>query len=124
VVRPCQVVSNISLVVFLALLLGLNVGKLLGMFGSGALLAIIVLTLVGAGAGYVLGGPERDARHVLALGTSQRNIAACLIIANANFAHRPQVLVFLAAASLIGTLMMMPVAVRWARHPAVKGACI
>jgi bile acid:Na+ symporter, BASS family len=115
--RPLTVVSNISLLVLLALLLGLNIDKVLRMFGSGSILAIVVLTVVAAATGFLLGGPNRDTRHVLALGTSQRNIAACFIIANANFGDRPHVLVLLAAASVIGMLLIVPLAVLFARRP-------
>jgi predicted Na+-dependent transporter len=121
------VVSNISLVLLLVLMLGLNVGNVLDMFGSGAILAMVMLTAAAGAAGYLLGGPQRETRYVMAFGTGQRNIAATFIIANGNFADRPQVLVFLAAASVISMLLVLPVAAmlgkRGTRQPVVgRGA--
>jgi hypothetical protein len=43
-------------------------------------------------------------------------MAACFIIANANFGDRPGVLVLLAAASVIGTVLVLPVAVAFAKR--------
>jgi BASS family bile acid:Na+ symporter len=66
-------VANISLVLLLVLVLGLNIDKVLHLIGSGALLAVLLLAVVGAGSGYLLGGPGQGTRRVLALGTGQRN---------------------------------------------------
>jgi BASS family bile acid:Na+ symporter len=110
------VVSNASLALLLVVLIGLNVSNVLAMFGSGAILAITIFTALATAIGYVLGGPRRDGRRVLGLGTGQRNVAACFIIANANFADRPQVLVLLAAASVISVLLVMPVVALFARQ--------
>ena len=115
-------VSNISLVLLMVLLLGLNVGKVLAMFGSGAILAIVGLTVAATAAGYMLGGPHRETRRVLAFGTGQRNVAATFIIANANFADRPQVLVLLAAASVISLLLVMPIAVMFGKQADVAAS--
>jgi BASS family bile acid:Na+ symporter len=103
-------VSNISLALLLVLMLGLNISKVVGLFGSGAILAIALVFLVAMVAGYLLGGPGKDTREVLALGTGQRNMAAAFTIANSNFADKPDVLVLLAAAGLVGMILVMPVA--------------
>ena len=103
-------ISNISLALLVVLMLGLNIGKVLGLFGSGAILAILLLLAIAVAAGYFLGGPGDDTRQVLALGTGQRNLAAGFAIATSNFASQPDVLVFLAAAGLVGMIVVMPVA--------------
>jgi bile acid:Na+ symporter, BASS family len=81
-----------------------------GLFGSGAILATALLLIVALGAGYVLGGPDPANRRVLALGTAQRNLAAAFVIGTSNFADQPDVLVLLAAAGLVAMIVVMPLA--------------
>ena len=62
-------ISNISLALLLVLMLGVNIGNVLGLLGTGAVIGIVLLVVVALGAGYLLGGPGNDTRRVLALGT-------------------------------------------------------
>src|SRR5262245_55483313 len=78
-------VTNISLIVLTVLLLGLNARALVGTVGSGASAASALFVALCLAAGYLLGGPDRDTRRVLALGTAQRNIAAALVTATNSF---------------------------------------
>ena len=89
---------------------------MLGLFGSGAILATLILLLIALAGGYLLGGPGQDTRRVLALGTGQRNMAAGFAIATSNFADQPDVLVFLAAAGLVGMVVVMPVAAEFGKR--------
>ena len=109
--------SSLSLILLLVLLLGLNIGHVIGLIGSGGLLAVLLLSGVGAAAGYLLGGPGSDTRRVLSLGTGQRNLAAALIVATGNFAAIPDVLILLAAAGLVQMVLMMPLAGEFGKHP-------
>jgi predicted Na+-dependent transporter len=116
--EPAAQVSNLSLVLLLVLMLGLNIENVIGLFGSGALLATLLMVAVAIGSGYVLGGPGSDTRQVLALGTGQRNLAATFLIAGSNFADQPDVLVFLAGAGLIGIAIVMPLAAELGKRAA------
>jgi BASS family bile acid:Na+ symporter len=109
-------ISNISMALLLVLMLGLNIGKVLGLFGSGAILAVLILLIIAVVAGYFLGGPGMDTKRVLALGTGQRNMAAGFAIASSNFADRPDVLVFLAAAGLVAMVVVMPIAAEFGKQ--------
>jgi BASS family bile acid:Na+ symporter len=109
-------ISNISMALLLVLMLGLNLGKVLGMFGSGAILAVAILLAVALAGGYLLGGPGADTKQVLALGTGQRNMAAGFAIAASNFAAQPDVGVFLAAAGLVAMVVVMPVAAEFGKR--------
>jgi predicted Na+-dependent transporter len=109
-------ISNLSLVLLLVLMLGLNIENVIGLFGSGALLATLILVAVAIGSGYLLGGPGRDTRQVLAIGTGQRNLAATFLIAGSNFSDQPDVLVFLAGAGLIGMALVMPLAAEFGKR--------
>jgi predicted Na+-dependent transporter len=120
--KPAAQVSNLSLVLLLVLMLGLNIENVIGLFGSGALIATIVMVGVAIGSGYLLGGPGSDTRQVLALGTGQRNLAATFLIAGSNFADQPDVLVFLAGAGLIGMAIVMPLAAEFGKRGGATGA--
>jgi BASS family bile acid:Na+ symporter len=112
-------ISNISMALLIVLMLGLNIGKVLGLFGSGAILAVLLLLVIAVVGGYFLGGPGTDTKRVMALGAGQRNMAAGFAIASSNFADRPDVLVFLAAAGLVAMIVVMPVAAEFGKHSKV-----
>jgi BASS family bile acid:Na+ symporter len=114
--------SNVSLALLLVLMLGLNISKVLGLIGSGALLATLLLIAIALGAGYLLGGPGVDTKQVLALGTGQRNMAAGFAIATSSFAAQPDVLVFLAAAGLVAMIIVMPLAAELGRYSKAERA--
>ncbi|MEN3267330.1 MAG: bile acid:Na+ symporter, family, partial [Pseudonocardia sp.] len=73
----------------------------------------IALSLIG---GYLLGGPGADTKQVLALGTGQRNLSAAFIIATGSFADRPNVLVYVAAAGLVGMFVLFPTAAEFGKR--------
>src|SRR4029077_8880540 len=59
--------------------------SVLSVFGTFGVLAAVVYTVVCAGIGWLLGGPAKSTRGVLALGTAQRNAAAAFVVAGQNF---------------------------------------
>ena len=103
-------IANVSLTLLLVLMLGGNLGNVVGLIGSGSILAVIVLLTVAMAAGYLLGGPDKRTKRTLAMASGQRNMAAAFVIATSSFADRPSVVVFLAAAGLIAMILMMPIA--------------
>ena len=103
-------ISTISLALLLVLMLGLNVKNVLALFGTGAIIATILFIAFSLLAGYLLGGPGADTKRVLSLGTGQRNLSAAFIIATGSFADWPNVLIFVAAAGLVGMLILFPTA--------------
>ncbi len=105
-------VSNISMVLTVVLLVGLNFRAILGTFGSGAVAVAMVFVALATVAGFALGGPTADTRSVLALGTGQRNVAAALLVATRNFSDEPGVVVMLLVSTLAGLLVLLP-AGRW-----------
>ena len=108
--KPLAQISNVSLVLLMVLMLGLNIENVIGLFGSGALLAVLILTVVAAGTGYFLGGPSKDTRSVTALGIALPNMAASFLVASGSFSDQPDVLVFLAGAGLIVMVIVFPLA--------------
>ena len=106
--------SNLGMVVAVALLIGLNFDAMIGTLGSGALATGILFVTMSLVVGYALGGPERMTRSVLGLGTAQRNVAAALLIATQSFAD-PKVAVMLLLTTL-GGLVVLVGAARWFAH--------
>ena len=56
-------------------------------------------------------GPAADTRRVLGLGTSQRNIAAALVVSRQSF-DDPNVVVMVVVVAIVGLLILMPLS-RW-----------
>ncbi|MEH6355164.1 MAG: bile acid:sodium symporter [Marinobacter sp.] len=100
--------SNITLILVTALLLFINFGHVVGLIGTFGILAMLLLFTSGFGVGYLFGGPDRDKRIVLAMGTPLRNIPAPLLIATQNF-DDPNVAVMVVVASVL-LVAMLPVA--------------
>ena len=101
-------VSSLSLVVLMIAITGANLRNVLSVFGTGGIIAGLLLIALGFGAGWLLGGPGRDTRSVLALGTAQRNIAAALVVAS-GFAD-PKVVVMVVVVAIVGLFVLMPTA--------------
>ena len=121
-VRPgVERVSTVSMAVALLLLVGLNAGPMLGTFGSGAALTAVAFVALVTAAGYALGGPARETRSVLGVGTGQRNVAAALVVATQNFAD-PGVVVMLLVSTLAGLVPLLTAARLWARPSASPAA--
>jgi BASS family bile acid:Na+ symporter len=102
-------VSTLSLVLLIALLLATNIQNIVALFGTRGILASILFLVAAFGTGWLLGGPSPDTRGVLALGTSQRNIAAALVVGGQNFSD-PRVVVMVAVVAIVGLLVLMPLA--------------
>ena len=100
-------VSTLSLIIMIVLMLVTNIRNIIDLFGTRGVLASIVFLLVGFGLGWLLGGPARDTRSVLALGTAQRNIAAALVVGGQNF-EEPRVVVMVVVVAIVGLVVLMP----------------
>ena len=109
-------IANISLALLLVLMLVVNFRNVLALFGTGAILATLLFIAISVVGGYFLGGPATDTKRVVALGTGQRNLAAAFIIATANFAEQPNVLVYLAATGLLLMVALMPTAAEFGKR--------
>src|SRR6478609_8829969 len=68
-------ISNVSLILFILLIVAVNIDKALDVFGTRGILASLLFIGLACATGWLLGGPGNETRRVLALGTGQRNIA-------------------------------------------------
>jgi BASS family bile acid:Na+ symporter len=105
-------VSNVSMLLAVGLLIGLNFEAMIGTFGTGAVAVGIAFVSLTIAVGYGLGGPAPGTRSVLAVGTGQRNVAAALLIATQNFPDEPGVVVMLLVTTIAG-LIPLVFAARW-----------
>ncbi len=99
-------ISSLSLALLFILLLVVNFTSVLAVLGTGGILAGLLFLVAGLGTGWVLGGPARGTRQVLALGTAQRNIAAALVVAGQAFSD-PNVVVMVVVVAIIGLVVLM-----------------
>ena len=106
---PLNKISTLSLVLLIVLLLVTNIQNVISLFGTRGILASILFLFVGAGMGWLLGGPGFGTKSVLSLATAQRNIAAALVVAGKEF-DDPKVLVMIVVVAVVGLLILMPLA--------------
>jgi len=102
-------VSSLSLILLFILLVVVNFTSVLGVLGTGGILAGLLILAAGLGTGWALGGPARSTREVLALGTAQRNIAAALVVAGQSFSD-PNVVVMVVVVAIVGLVVLMTTA--------------
>jgi len=100
--------TNLALLLLTVSLVILNTKNLLAMIGL-PVIAILLFLIVAMVIGYLLGGPGRDTKVVLALGTGQRNISAAILVATQNF-EDPDVTLMLVAVAIFGLFIMLPYA--------------
>ena len=114
---PLDRISNLSLILVIALLTVVNFRSVLDVFGTRGILAGLLFIALAYGVGWLLGGPDADTRVVLGLGTAQRNIAAALVVGSQSFSD-PRVVVMVVVVAIVGLLILMPMSRLLARSPA------
>jgi len=100
--------SNLSLLILLVLMVVLNFSNVVGLLGSGGLLASLILIVLTTVGGYLLGRLGKADSWVQALGAGQRNIAAAMVVATMNFGNDEVVMVVVY--SLIILVVLIPLA--------------
>jgi len=100
-------ISNVSLILLVVLITAANIDKVLQVFGTFGILAGLLFVVLGAGIGWLFGGPDIDTKRVVALGTAQRNIAAALVVASQSF-DDPKVVVMVIVVAIVGLIILMP----------------
>jgi BASS family bile acid:Na+ symporter len=100
--------SNLSLLILMVLMIVLNFNDVIGLLGTGGLLASLILIVLTTAAGYLLGRLGKADGWLQALGAGQRNIAAAMVVASTNFGSDEIVMVVVF--SLIGMVVLIPLA--------------
>jgi bile acid:Na+ symporter, BASS family len=107
--RVLDSISSATLIGMTALIVITNSDKIVDVFGTRGILAGFVFVALGFGIGWLLGGSDFGTRRVMALSTAQRNFAAALVVASENFSD-PKVAVIVIVISIVGLLLLLPVA--------------
>ncbi len=94
--------STTSLVALMVLMIVLNFDSMIGAIGTGVIIALLLFIVLSFVVGYFLGGPAKDTKTVMGLGTAQRNVSAALVVGAQNFKD-PNVVTML----IVGALLML-----------------
>ena len=108
--------SNLSLLILMVLMVVLNFSDVVGLLGSGGLLASLILVILTVVGGYLLGSLGKVESWVQALGAGQRNIAAAMVVATMNFGSDEVVMVVVY--SLIVLVVLIPLALELGKRRA------
>ena len=108
--RPANVIVNLSALVFLVLALVLHREALLDTLGTGAVSSAVALTVAGFVLGFALGPRGARPRVTLGLVTTARNIGAAATVATANFGDEPRVLITIAVCMFVVFALAFPAA--------------
>jgi predicted Na+-dependent transporter len=108
--------SNLSLLFLMVLMIVLNFSDVVGLLGSGGLLASLVLVGLTTAGGYLLGRLGKAGDWLQGLGAGQRNIAAAMVVATMNFGNDEIVMVVVY--SLIGMVVIVPLALELGKRAA------
>ncbi len=104
-------ISNVALMLVLVTTVLANFQDLIGVIGTGGILAGLLFLIASLAIGFLVGrfagGP--DVMGVMGLGTGQRNISAAMLVATSNFSD-PNVLVMIMVVSTLGLFVLFPVA--------------
>jgi len=100
-------ISNIFIFLVVFLYLGLNYQDFLTVFGTGALIAAVIFVLIAFLIGYILGGPSKNTKTVLGMGTAIRNSSAALVVAVANFSAEYDVMAMIIVVYLLSIIIIM-----------------
>jgi predicted Na+-dependent transporter len=100
--------SNLSLLFLMVLMVVLNFNDVVGLLGSGGLIASLILVVLTTAGGYLLGRLGKAGDWIQGLGAGQRNIAAAMVVATMNFGNDEVVMVVVY--SLIVLVVLIPLA--------------
>jgi predicted Na+-dependent transporter len=100
-------ISNIFIFIVIILYLGLNYKDFLAVFGTGALIAALIFVLAAFTIGYLLGGPSKNTKSVLGMGTAIRNSSAAFVVAVTNFSSEYDVMAMIIVVYMLSIIIMM-----------------
>jgi BASS family bile acid:Na+ symporter len=108
-------VSNIFLLVVIALVVVTNLSGLVTLIGSLGIITSLVSIMIYGTLGYILGGPGVATKRSLAFDTGMRNEAAALAIATLSFSDQPNVAVVVVVFGMMQFVIMGVMAYYWSK---------
>jgi BASS family bile acid:Na+ symporter len=113
--------ANAALVALVVSTFLLHLPTVIGVFGTGAILAALLLLAGSFVIGWLFGGFGEHLDDEMAFGTAQRNFAAAMVVGAESFAD-PEVLVMVVVVSLISIAVLFPAAKLMGRYVARRSA--
>jgi BASS family bile acid:Na+ symporter len=104
-----QRLSTFALVLLVVATVLSNFQAILDLFELDTILAAAIIIVGAFGIGFLLGGPDRESREVLGLGTGQRNVAAATVVA-AEVVRLPETTATVVLASLVALIILFTLA--------------
>ena len=98
--------SNIFIFLVVVLYLGLNYQDFITVFGTGAIVAALMFVAAAFVVGYLLGGPSKNTRAVLGMGTAIRNSSAAFVVAVTNFSSEYDVMAMIIVVYMLSIILM------------------
>jgi BASS family bile acid:Na+ symporter len=114
--------SSIGIVILIVGGVILQWSNIVSLIGTGGLIAIVIFLLVALVLGYFPGGSDAGTRSVMGLGTAQRNLSAAMVVAAQNFSDKPNVLLTVVVAGIIGLVLLMPIAGEFGKRMSSSGS--
>jgi BASS family bile acid:Na+ symporter len=114
--------SNIFILLVVVLYLGLNYQDFITVFGTGALIASSIFVIAAFIVGYLLGGPSKNTRSVLGMGTAIRNSSAAFVVAVTNFSSEYDVMAMIIVVYMLSIILMMLISTSMGRGSKVLEA--
>ena len=96
---------NVALWTMVALTVVINLEAVRSVFGTGAILASLVLVVGAYAIGYLVGTFDKREKVVLGFATAQRNFAAAIVVATLGFADQ-RVLVMAVVVSVVAMILL------------------
>jgi len=87
---------------------------IVGLIGTGGLIAAIVFLLIALGLGYISGGSDPATRSVLGFGTAQRNLSAALVVGAQHFPT--EALTYVIVIGVLGLALLLPIGAELGKH--------
>lgn len=84
-VKPLMLLVAVFILVLLVVLAPALMKSVSSVYGSYAIIAAFLVVVFSLGTGWVLGGPQTQYRHTLAIATALRNIGLASLVATLNF---------------------------------------
>ena len=108
IAKYMHTISSLFMLLMAALIILINYKQMLGLIGTGAILAALIFVVAGFGTGYLLGWPERGTRLAMGYMHGARNASIALMIASQVFSDQPEILLMITLVVVIMLLTLLP----------------
>lgn len=113
-----HLISRIFVILLTLIVILLYGGRIIGLFGTYAILAALISVIGGFGIGYLLGGPERENRLAMGYMHGARSASIAVMVASDVFREQPNVMLMIATLTLFILVILIPASYQLRIKPA------